>query len=111
MYLNNKQNFQYNFKVIGVALTVFYLLGMGGSAIIGIIFGCIGINSKTPMIMSLYGYSMANYVLCVILCMLNMEMLSWLLLLYAGGAKIAYIMKNMFEKLDIPPAFKKPKAN
>lgn len=96
IYQNNPNNFQYNFQVIGVAMTIFYLLGLGLSAIIGLIFGCIGLNSKTSQIVCIYGYSMATYIICILLCTINMTLLTWLFLLYAAGTKVGFLLKNIF---------------
>jgi len=71
-------------------------MGLGVSALIGLVFGCLGLQSKTSQIVCLYGYSMATYIICVLLCTINMTLMSWLFLLYAAGAKIAYILKNVF---------------
>lgn len=106
LYLNNGNNFQYNFQIIGVAFTVFYLLGLALSVGIGMIFGCLGLTSKTSQIVCLYGYSMATYVICVLLCSINMTLMTWLFLLYAGGTKIAFILKNVLESLEVPASKK-----
>jgi hypothetical protein len=98
LYLNNS-TFEYDFKVIGVALTVFYLLGLALSIGIGMLFGCLGLNSKTPQIICIYGYSMATYVICVLLCSVNMTLMTWLFLLYGAGSKVAFILKNVLESL------------
>lgn len=98
LYQNNK-NFEYNFKVIGVAMTVFYLLGFALSILMGMIFGCLGLKSKTPQIVCIYGYSMATYIICVLLCTVNMTLMTWLFLLYAAGSKIGFIIKNSLESL------------
>ena len=102
----NNNNFEYNFKVIGVAMTVFYLLGFGLSIIMGMIFGCLGLKSKTPQIVCIYGYSMATYIICVLLCTVNMTLMTWLFLLYAAGSKIGFIIKNSLESLEIPTSKK-----
>jgi len=96
VYENQPDGFEYNFQVIGVALTVFYIMGLGVSALIGLIFGCMGLQSKTSQIICLYGYSMSIYIICIMLCSINMSLMTWLFLLYAGGTKIAYILKNVF---------------
>lgn len=49
---------------------------------------------------------MATYVICVLLCSVNMTLLTWLFLLYAAGTKIAYILKNVFESLEVPTSKK-----
>lgn len=98
VYENSKStNYQYDFQVISVALTVFYGLGLGLSALIGLIFGCMGLSSKTSQIVCLYGYSMATYIICILLCTVNMTLMTWLFLLYGAGSKIAFILKNVFE--------------
>lgn len=83
-------------------MTVFYLLGLGLSALIGLLFGCLGLKSTVAMVICLYGYSMATYIVCVLLCIINVPMLHWLFLLYAGGSKVVYILRNVFESLDVP---------
>lgn len=105
-YVNDQDNFNYNFGIIGVAFGVFYLLGLLLSVVFGLLFGCMGLACKTTHIVCLYGYSMTIYVLCVLACSINMSMMTWLLLLYAGGTKVAYILKNMFEKLEVPASKK-----
>jgi hypothetical protein len=99
-------NFTYSFSVIGSSLGIFYILGLAVSILYGLIFGCMGINCKTIMIVSLYGYSLVNYTIAVLLCIINLPLLTWLFLLYAAAAKVFFILKNMFEKLDVPPAKK-----
>lgn len=96
VYENNSKHFEYDFKVIGVAMTVFYLMGLLLSVGIGMLFGCLGLNSKTSQIVCIYGYSMATYVLCVLLCSVNMTLMTWLFLLYGAGSKVAFILKNVF---------------
>lgn len=105
-YSNNQNNFDYNFGVIGVALGIFYILGLVLSAVFGLLFGCMGLACKTTHIVCLYGYSMTIYVICVLLCIINMNMMTWLFLLYAGGTKVAYVLKNIFEKLEVPASKK-----
>jgi hypothetical protein len=102
---SNSTSFKYDFQVISVALTVFYGLGLGLSALIGLMFGCMGLSSKTSQIICLYGYSMATYIICVLLCTVNMTLMTWLFLLYGAGSKIAFILKNIFE-LEVPTAKK-----
>lgn len=99
LYENNSKNFEYSFHVIGLAVTVFYLMGLALSAVVGLLFGCLGLNSKTFQIICIYGYSMATYIICVLLCCVNMTLMTWLFLLYAGGSKVAFILKNVFESL------------
>ncbi len=106
LYLNTGNNFQYNFQVIGIAFTVFYLLGLALSIGIGMIFGCLGLNSKTTQIVCIYGYSMATYIICVLLCSVNLTLMTWLFLLYGAGTKIAFILKNTFESLEVPDSKK-----
>lgn len=78
-------------------MTIFYLLGLGLSILIGLIFGCLGLSAKTSQIVCLYGYSMASYVISILLCSFNMTLLTWLFLLYGAGAKIGFILKNIFD--------------
>lgn len=106
IYENHPKNFQYDFKVIGVALTVFYMMGLGLSAVIGLLFGCLGLKSKTSQIICIYGYSMATYIICVLLCSVNMTLMTWLFLLYGGGSKVAFILKNIFESMEVPASKK-----
>ena len=97
VYQNSpEEHFQYNFKIIGAAMTVFYPLGLGLAALIGLLFGCLGLKSTVAMIVCLYGYSMATYIICVLLCTINVPMLHWLVLLYAAGSKVVYILRNVF---------------
>lgn len=49
---------------------------------------------------------MTNYVFCVLLCIINVPLLTWLFLLYGAGTKVGFILKNMFEKLEVPTAKK-----
>lgn len=99
IYQNNHEGFSYNFQVVTMALTVFYLLGLALSALIGLIFSCLGIEAKTIQIVCLYGYSMATYILCILLCMVNSTLATWILLIYAATSKVIYILKNIFESL------------
>lgn len=99
IYQNNHDNFSYNFEIVTMALTVFYLLGFALSAVIGLIFGCLGIESKTIQIVCLYGYSMATYIICILFCMVNSTLATWILLTYAATSKVIYILKNIFESL------------
>jgi hypothetical protein len=101
LYLNNPNNFQYNFQIIGVAFTVFYLLGLALPIGVAMVFGCFGVNSKTSQIVCIYGYSMATYIICVLLCSVNLTLMTWLFLLYGAGSKIAFILKNTFESLEV----------
>ena len=101
-YESNSANFAYSYAVIGSSLGIFYLLGMAVSALFGLIFGCMGLQCKVVHIVSLYGYSMCNYVIAVILCIFNLPLLTWLFLLYGAGTKVAFILKNMFDKLQVP---------
>ena len=105
-YEANSTNFAYSFSVIGVSLGIFYILGMAISALYGLIFGCMGLNCKTAHVVCLYGYGMTNYVFCVFLCIFNSPLLTWLFLLYGAGTKVGFILKNIFEKLEVPPAKK-----
>jgi len=81
-------------------------MGLGLSALIGLIFGCLGLQSKTSQIICLYGYSMATYIICILLCIVDMTLLTWLFLLYAGGSKIVYVLRNVFESLEVPTSKK-----
>lgn len=100
-YLENSTSFQYNFKIIGIGFGVFYVLGLLLSIVYGLLFGCLGLTTKTIHIVCLYGYGMTAYVICVLLCVLNMSLMTWLFLLYAAGTKVAYILRNIFE-LQVP---------
>lgn len=62
----------------------------------GLLFGCIGLACRVNHIVCLYGYSMTIYVICGLLCIINMELTTWLFLLYAAGTKVAFILKNIF---------------
>lgn len=95
-YIANPTGFTYNFQIIGVAFGLFYILGMLLSGVYGLLFGCMGLACKATHIICLYGYSMTIYVICVLLCILNMSLMTWLFLLYAAGTKVAYILKNIF---------------
>lgn len=99
IYQNNHENFSYNFEMVTMAVTVFYLLGLALSAVIGLIFSCLGIEAKTIQIVCLYGYSMATYIICILLCMVNSTLATWILLIYAATSKAIYILKNVFESL------------
>jgi hypothetical protein len=79
---------------------------MALSVIIGLLFGCLGLACKTSQIVCLYGYSMSAYVICVLLCVINMSLTTWLFLIYGASTKIAFILKNIFDKLEVPPAKK-----
>jgi len=87
-------------------MTIFYLLGLGLSALLGLIFGCLGLQTKTIQIVSLYGYSMFIYIICMALCIINVPGFRWLFLLYACGSKIGFILRSIFEGLDVPAAKK-----
>lgn len=95
-YIGNSTAFTYNFGVIGVAFGLFYVLGMVLSAVYGLLFGCMGLACKPTHIVCLYGYGMTTYVICVLLCILNMSLMTWLFLLYGAGTKVAFILKNIF---------------
>lgn len=101
-YMVVPNNFAYSYAVIGSSLGIFYVLGMALSALFGLIFGCMGIQSKVVMIVCLYGYSMCNYVIAVLLCIFNLPLLTWLFLLYGAGTKVAFVLKNIFDKLQVP---------
>lgn len=105
-YETNSANFAYSYAVIGSSLGIFYILGMAVSALYGLVFGCMGLQSKVVHIVCLYGYSMINYVIAVVLCIFNLPLLTWLFLLYGAGTKVAFILKNIFEKLQVPTAKK-----
>ena len=106
IYKANPDNFEYDFKVIGVSAGLFFFLGLLLSAIYGLLFGCLGLNCKTIHIVCLYGYSMSNYIICTTLCIIDVKLLTWLLLLYAATTKVIYILKNMFDKLSVPTSKK-----
>lgn len=95
-YEANSVGFAYSFSIIGVSMGIFYILGMAVSAVYGVLFGCLGLNTKMAHIICLYGYAMSNYCICVLLCMFNMPLLTWLFLLYGAGTKVAFILKNIF---------------
>ena len=80
-------------------------MGLLLSALIGLIFGCLGLPSTTSQVVCLYGYSMSVYILCVLLCSLNMTLLTWIFLLYAAVTKVIYILKNVFE-MEVPTSKK-----
>ena len=101
-YESNSTNFAYSYAVIGSSLGIFYVLGMGLSALYGLIFGCMGLQSKVVHIVCLYGYSMCNYIIAVILCVFNLPLITWIFLLYGAGTKVAFILKNIFDKLQVP---------
>lgn len=86
-------------------MTVFYGMGLLLSFLLGLIYGCLGLPSKVVQIVCLYGYSMAIYVIAVLLCTLNMTLLTWIFLLYAATTKVIFILKNIFE-LDVPASKK-----
>jgi uncharacterized membrane protein len=96
IYQSDPNNFSYNYKVIGMSLTIFYIMGLIISAVIGLFFGCLGLASKTSLIVCLYGYAMSAYVICVLLCIINMSLTTWLFLLYGACTKIAFVLKNVF---------------
>ena len=94
-YMANPSTFTYNFAIVGTSFGIFYVLGLV-SILYGLLFGCMGLNCKTIHIVCLYGYSLCNYTFCVLLCILNQPLLTWLFLLYGGGTKVGFILKNMF---------------
>jgi len=96
IYQSNNDDFSYDYRVIGVSLSIFYIMGLIISAIIGLFFGCLGLSSKTSQIVCLYGYSMSTYVICVLLCIINMSLTTWLFLIYGASTKIAFVLKNIF---------------
>jgi hypothetical protein len=106
IYQNSPNNYAYDFQVVGIAFTVFYILGLGLSIVIGLIFGCFGLQSKTSQIVCLYGYSMTTYIICVLVCTVNSTLATWILLTYAATTKVIYILRNVFESLDVPAAKK-----
>lgn len=91
---------------MGQAFGIFYLEGLGFSAAFGGILKCSGVNCTIMQIICLYGYSISIYIICVLLCCINISYLAWALLLYACGTKIAFILKNLFSGLEIPTAKK-----
>ena len=93
---NMATTFTYDYTVIGAAMTIFYILGLALSAVIGLIFGCVGLQAKAIQIVCLYGYSMTIYAICLLLCIINYPLLRWLFLLYAAGTKIGFILRNIF---------------
>ena len=95
-YMANPSTFTYNFAIVGTSFGIFYVLGLAVSILYGLLFGCMGLNCKTIHIVCLYGYSLCNYTFCVLLCILNQPLLTWLFLLYGGGTKVGFILKNMF---------------
>ena len=96
IYQSNSNTFSYDYKAIGVSLSIFYIMGMILSAVIGLFFGCMGLASKTSQIVCLYGYSMSTYVICVLLCIINMSLTTWLFLIYGACTKVAFVLKNVF---------------
>lgn len=101
LFSNTGVNFKYDFEIFAKSVTVFYGLGLLLSALLGLIYGCLGIPAKTGAIVCLYGYSMATYIICVLLCSVNMTLLTWIFLLYAAVTKVIYILKNLFE-MEVP---------
>ena len=106
VYKANPGNFEYDFKVIGVAGGLFFFLGLVLSIVYGALFGCLGLNCKVMHIVCIYGYSMSNYIICTLLCIIDIRLLTWILLLYAATAKVVFILKNMFDKLNVPTSKK-----
>lgn len=49
---------------------------------------------------------MATYAICILLCIVNMTLLTWLFLLYAAGSKVVYVLRNVFESLEVPTSKK-----
>ena len=98
--------FAYNYQVIAMGFSIFYLEGMGLSALIGLLFGCLGLNSTVVSIVCLYGYGMTTYIIAVLLCIINLPLLQWLFLLYAAVAKAVFILRNLFEGLEVPTSKK-----
>ena len=49
---------------------------------------------------------MTIYAICLPLCIIDMPLLRWLFLLYAAGTKIGFILRSIFEGLEVPPAKK-----
>lgn len=49
---------------------------------------------------------MTIYVVCFLLCIIDMPLLRWLFLLYAAGTKIGFLLKNIFDGLEVPAAKK-----
>lgn len=101
LFSNSGSNFSYDFSIFAKSVTVFYGLGFLLSAILGLIFGCLGIPANMGAIVCLYGYSMATYIICVLLCSFNITLLTWILLLYAAVTKVIYILKSLFE-MEVP---------
>lgn len=100
----DKGSFSYDFESFWLACTVFYGLGLGLSVIIGLVFSCC-LESKTAQIVCLYGYSMVTYIICVLLCGINITLATWGLLIYAGTTKVIYILRNIYS-LEVPAAKK-----
>lgn len=45
---------------------------------------------------------MVVYIICVMLCAVNMTLLTWVFLLYAATTKVVYVLKNIFESCEVP---------
>lgn len=52
-------------------------------------------------IICLYGYSMSAYIICLLLCSINVCILHYIFLIYGAVTKIAFISKNLFEGQEI----------
>lgn len=72
------------------------------------ILKCLGVESSIMQMICLYGYSMATYIPAILLCSVNVCILSYLLLGYAGGAKVGFVFKNLFAGDQVPSNKKIP---
>ena len=78
-----------------------YIEGFGFPILFTFLLKFLGANCTHIQIICIYGYSMAPTIICLLLCSLNVCILHIILIGYAMGSKAAFLVKNIFQSLEV----------
>lgn len=94
--------FYYNFEIVGLAFGFIYVEGFLFPIILTFFLKSLSIDCTYIQNVCLYGYSMCNAIICLLLCSFNVCILHYVLLGYAFATKAWFILHNMLASYPIP---------
>ena len=95
---NNTKNFFNQF--VPVATIIIYLFGFGTPLILGFLMKCFGEPIEIIKLICTYGYSFSIYLIVGILCLIPLEFLQWIFLIYATVSSTSLIGFNYYGLLN-----------
>lgn len=95
---SDRTKYEYDFRYTPFASLLIYSIGFGTPILLAIIMKCFGSEITLFQTICLYGYSMACYVPVIVLCILPINWLQWLLLIYATINSTSFMVVNLWSE-------------